>query len=343
MPPLADYGVPGLPLFPEQASEHAAAVDDLFFFILGVTGGVGLLVTFLLVVFVARYRRRTRADRTPRITGLPPLEWAWTLGPLVPFAAMFGWGLSVYDDNFHPPPDCYEVFVVGKQWMWKVQHPGGEREINELHLPAGRAAKLTLISEDVIHDFGVPAFRSKIDVLPARYVSTWYRPTQPGRYHLFCDQYCGTGHADMVGAVVVLRADEHAAWLRGRADGSAALEGRKLFLKHQCISCHRPDAEARAPLLEGLYGRRVALTSGAAVVADQAYIRESILLPAKQVVEGYEAIMPTFQGQVTEEEVLLLTAYIRSLGRGDQPLPNNGSPPPIGAPTRPAQPEGAKK
>lgn len=152
--------------------------------------------------------------------------------------------------------------MVGKQWMWKVQHPGGQREINELYLPVGRPVKVTLTSEDVVHDFGVPAFRSKIDVLPGRYVSTWYRPTEPGRYHLFCDQYCGTGHADMIGSLVVVRPDEHEAWLREHADGSVALEGRKLFLKFQCASCHRADAETRAPILDGLYGRRVALKGG---------------------------------------------------------------------------------
>ena len=323
---LADYGIPGLPLFPEQASEHAARVDHLTFFLLAVTGAVGLLVTALLTVFVTRYRRRSDADRTPRITGFPLLEWGWTLAPLGVFAVMFGWGLTTYTDNFHPPPDAYEVFVVGKQWMWKVQHPGGEREINELHLPAGKPVKVTLISEDVIHDFGVPAFRSKIDVLPGRYVSTWYLPTEPGRYHLFCDQFCGTGHATMVGSVVVMPADEHAAWLRGKAEGSAALEGRKLFLKFQCVNCHSADPAARAPVLEGLYGRRVALRGGGSAVAEHAYIRESILFPAKQVVEGWEPIMPTFQGQASEEDVLLLIAYLRSLSRNETPVPNNARP-----------------
>jgi|SRR5579883_220469 len=332
---FADYGLPGLPLFPEQASTHAENVDNLFFFILAVTGGVGLFVTVLLIVFVARYRRRHITDRTPRITGFPLLEWSWTLGPLVPFTAMFIWGLSTYAENFQPPPDSYEVFIVGKQWMWKVQHPSGQREINELHLPADRPVKVTLISEDVVHDFGVPAFRSKIDVLPGRYVSTWYQPTQPGQYRMFCDQYCGDQHASMVGSVIVMRPDEHAAWLREHAEGSAALEGRKLFLKLQCISCHRPDSEARAPQLGGLYGRSVTLRDGSSIVADHAYIRDSILLPAKQVVEGWEPIMPTFQGQATEEEVLQLIAYIRSLERGGLPLPNNSSPPPVGAPTEP--------
>ena len=339
---FADYGIPGFPLFPDQASVQAERVDRLFFFILLVTGGVGLGVTTLLVVFTARYRRRTAADRTPRITGFPLLEWTWTLAPLGPFAVMFGWGAVTYSENLRPPPDAYEVFVVGKQWMWKAQHPGGQREINELHLPAGRPVKVTLISEDVIHDFGVPAFRMKVDVLPGRYVSTWYLPTAPGRYHLFCNQYCGTGHADMVGDIVVMRADEHGAWLRERAEGSAALEGRKLFLKLQCVNCHRADAEGRAPVLEGLYGRRVALRGGGSVVADHAYIRESILYPPKQVVEGWEPIMPTFRGQVSEDQILQLVAYIRAHGRGDTPTPNNASPPPVGAPTELPKGEGHK-
>ena len=340
---LADYGLPGLPLFPDQASGHAGKVDTLFAFIMAVTGSVGLFVTALMLVFAARYRRRTAADPTPRITGFPLLEWGWTLGPLLPFAAMFGWGLYTYGENFRPPADAYEVFVVGKQWMWKVQHPTGQREINEIHLPAGRAVRATLISEDVVHDFGIPAFRSKIDVLPGRYVSTWYDPTTPGQYHLFCDQFCGTGHSDMVGTVVVMRPDEHESWLRERAEGSAALEGRKLFLKLQCVSCHSADPEARAPVLEGLYGRRAPLRGGGSVVADHAYIRESILLPARKVVDGWEPIMPTFQGQVTEEDILLLTAYIRSLGRGDTPAQNNHSPPPVGAPTDLPKGEDRKK
>jgi cytochrome c oxidase subunit 2 len=342
VPLTAAAGLPDLPLFPEQASAHAAKVDHLFFFILAVTGGVGLLVTLLLVGFTALSRRRSAADRTPRITGFPLLEWGWTLGPLLPFAVMYGWGLAVYGENFRPPPDAYEVFVVGKQWMWKVQHPGGQREINELHLPAGRPVRVTLISEDVIHDFGVPAFRQKIDVLPGRYVSTWYEPTQAGTFHLFCNQYCGTGHAGMVGRVVVQRPDEHAAWLRDHAEGSMALEGRKLFLKFQCVSCHRPDGSARAPLLEGLYGRRVPLKGGGTAVADENYIRESILYPPKLVVEGYEPIMPTFRGQASEEDVLRLIAYIRSLNRGDLPRMNNDTPAPVGAPTE-LPPDGGKK
>jgi cytochrome c oxidase subunit 2 len=322
----------GIPLFPEQASVHARNVDHLFFYLLGVTGGVALLVCLLLVGFSIRYRRRTEDDQTPRITGWALLEWSWTLAPLLFFASMFGWGLVLYTDNFRPPPDAFEIFVVGKQWMWKVQHQGGQREINELHVPVDRPVKLTLISEDVIHDFSVPAFRMKIDVLPGRYVSTWFQPTKTGRFHLFCNQYCGTGHAQMLGTVTVLPADEYESWLREKAEGSSALEGRKLFLKHQCLSCHSADPEARAPVLEALYGRLVPLRGGRTTRADRDYIRESILYPAKQVVAGWEPIMPTFRGQLTEEELLHLVAYIESLQPGKTPKRNDASPAPVGTP-----------
>jgi cytochrome c oxidase subunit II len=332
----------GFPLVPDQASVGAAKVDALFLFILIITGSAGLLVTLLMVVFGIRYRRRPACARTPRITGMPLLEWGWTLSPLVVFGVMFAWGLSVYSDNYRPPPDAYEVFVVGKQWMWKIQHPGGRREINELHIPVDRPVRLTFISEDVIHDFAVPAFRSKIDVLPGRYVSTWYQPTKTGRFHLFCDQFCGTAHARMVGSVVVMKPEDHAAWLRERAEGSPALEGRKLFLKFQCVNCHSADSQARAPVLEGLYDREVPLAGGGRTRADYRYLRDSILLPGKEVVEGWQPIMPTFQGQVTEEEVLQLIAFIRSLGRGETPRRNNADPAPVGTPNAGAGGKAAK-
>ena len=341
--PFADLGLPNLPLFPSQASEQATEVDQLSFFILAMTGGAGLLVTLLLVVFAAAYRRRSNQDRTPRITGLPVLEWGWIIVPAMIFAVMFGWGLVVYSQNLRPPPNAHEVFVVGKQWMWKIQHPGGQREINELHLPAGTPVKLTFISEDVIHDFGVPAFRQKVDVIPGRYVSIYYLPTKTGRYHLFCDQYCGTGHSNMVGTIIVQKPDEYATWLRDHAEGSPALAGRKLFLKLQCVSCHSADSNARAPVLEALYGRRIALRGGGSVVANASYIRESILFPGNKVVEGFESIMPTFQGQVNEEEVIQLIAYIRSLGLNETPKRNEDFPPPVGTPRAGATSKGAKK
>ena len=227
-----------VPLFPEQASTTAERVDTLFFFLCAVTGIMAVSIALLLLYFAVRYRRRAEDDRTPRILGNKRLEWFWTISPMFVFLIMFLWGASIYTSVAQPPPDAPEVFVIGKQWMWKIQHPDGQREINELHVPVGRPVKLTLTSEDVIHDFFVPAFRTKIDVLPGRYVHIWFHADQAGRYHLFCSQYCGTSHAGMVGTVVVMERDEYADWLDSHAEGSLALQGRKLFLKLQCITCH---------------------------------------------------------------------------------------------------------
>src|SRR5262249_28224007 len=237
-------------LFPEQASTSAERVDRLFFFLLAVTGFFSVLIATLVIYFAVRYRRRSPTQKPARITGSLKLEVFWTVVPFALAMIMFVWGVDVYFYLSRPPDDAIEVYVVGKQWMWKIQHPEGQREINELHIPRGQSVKLTLISEDVIHDFFVPAFRTKVDVLPGRYVQTWFHATKTGRYHLFCSQYCGANHSGMVGTVVVQEPEEYAAWLDARAEGGLALEGRKLFLKHQCVSCHSADARARAPVLE---------------------------------------------------------------------------------------------
>jgi cytochrome c oxidase subunit 2 len=326
-----------VPLFPEQASTTAEQVDHLFFFVLSVTGAVALLVTVLVIYFAVRYRRRPTQQRTPRILGSIKLELFWSITPLFIFFVMFGWGASVYFRISRPPANALEVFVVGKQWMWKIQHPDGQREINELHVPVDQPVKLTLISEDVIHDFFVPAFRTKVDVLPARYVQTWFQPTKIGRFNLFCSQYCGTQHSRMIGSVVVMEPLAYDAWLKQHAEGSLALEGRKLFLKLQCVTCHSADSQARAPVLEGLYGSTVHLRGGGTVVADETYIRESILRPAAKIVQGWDPIMPTFEGQVDELDLIKLTAFIKSLGRGQTPVRTEEFPPPVGAPTSPDQ------
>jgi cytochrome c oxidase subunit 2 len=328
-----------VPLFPEQASGMAEDVDLFFFFMLLVTGAVGLLVSVLVIGFAIRYRRRGEDDLTPRITGSMRLEIFWSVVPLFFFLVMFGWGASLFFAQARPPADAMEVYVVGKQWMWKIQHPDGQREINTLHVPVNQAVKLTLTSEDVIHNFGMPAFRTKIDVIPGRYVSTWIQPNRVGSYHLFCDQYCGTSHSLMVGRIIVMEADDYAAWLNSHADGSLALEGRKLFLKLQCINCHSSDARARAPVLEGLYGQTVPLQDGRRVLADEAYFRESILFPRAKIVQGWEPIMPTFKGQVNEEELIQLIAFIKSLRPGQTPVRTEEFPAPVGAPTTPATPQ----
>ncbi len=317
-------------LFPDQASTTAHAVDGLLYFLLAVCGAVGLLVAFLLFYFSIRYRRRPGNAATPPAT-IPSraLEWFWTISPLGVFLVMFIWGALVYVRAYSAPADSTTIYCVGKQWMWKFQHPEGQREINTLHVPAGRPIRLLLTSEDVIHSFFVPAFRVHMDVLPDRYTSVWFHATRPGTYHLFCSQYCGTGHADMVGTVVVQESAEYQEWLKSRAEGSLALQGRKIFLKHRCLSCHSADALARAPVLEGLYKKPVHLQDGRVVPADEQYLRESILHAGARIVAGYENIMPTFAGQIGEDEVIALIAYIESLAPGATPARVEEFPPPV--------------
>jgi cytochrome c oxidase subunit 2 len=325
-----------VPLFPEQASTTAQRVDALFFFLCTVCGTMAILIAALVIFFAFKYHRRSEDERTPRILGNNRLEWFWTISPLFVFLIMFLWGANIYTSVALPPPDAAEIFVVGKQWMWKIQHPSGQREINELHIPVDQPVKLTLTSEDVIHDFAVPAFRTKIDVIPGRYVQTWFQPTKIGRYHLFCSQYCGTSHSNMVGTVIVMEREEYREWLGSQAaTGSLADQGRQLFLKLQCITCHSADAAARAPVLEGLYGRTVPLKDGRTVVADDAYLRESILYPEAKIVQGWEPLMPTFKGQVEEEELIKLLAFIKTLRPGQTPVRNEEASPPLDAPKVP--------
>ncbi len=330
-----------VPLFPEQASTTAQRVDALFFFLCTICGIMSVLIAGLVLFFAFKYRRRAEDERTPRIIGNDLLEWSWTIAPMFVFLIMFLWGASIYTSVAQPPPDALEIFVVGKRWMWKIQHPGGQREINTLHIPVGQPIKLTLTSEDVIHDFFVPAFRTKIDVIPGRYVQTWFEPTKVGHYNLFCSQYCGTSHANMVGippegGVIVMEREDYRQWLGSQAaTGSLADQGRQLFLKFQCITCHSANVDARAPVLEGLYGRTVSLKNGRTVVADDAYLRESILYPEAKVVQGWEPIMPTFKGQADEEDLIKLLAFIKSLKPGQTPVRNEEASPPLDAPKVP--------
>jgi cytochrome c oxidase subunit 2 len=297
-------------------------------------------VAILLFYFAIKYRRRPGAGPPPEASAGLALETFWTVAPLGVFLIMFAWGATIYMEAVRPPDDALTVYVVGRQWMWKFQHPEGQREINQLHVPRGRAVKLLQISEDVIHSFFVPEFRIHMDVLPGRYTTTWFEATKLGTFHLFCSQYCGTNHSGMVGEVIVMEPAEYDNWLNDHAEGSLALEGRKIFLQYRCISCHSATGEARAPSLEELYGRRVPLRDGRNVLADDNYIRESILNPGAKIVAGYEDIMPTFRGQLGEEEILKLIAFIRSLGRGQTPPRVEESPapvttPPIKSPTQP--------
>jgi len=304
----------GTPLFPERASTMAGRVDALYFFLIGIAVFFSLLIAGLIVFYAVKYRRRAPAEIGADIHGSLLLEIGWSGIPLLITMVIFVWGASVFFAMARPPDDALNIYVVGKQWMWKFQHLDGQREIDELHVPLGRPVKLTMTSEDVIHDFFVPAFRVKADVLPGRYTTVWFEPTVPGRYHLFCAEYCGTKHSGMIGQVVVMEPSEYQTWLSGGApEGSLASAGAKLFADLACNTCHRPDAQGRGPVLEGLFGKSVLLQNGETVVVDEAYVRESILTPSAKITSGFQPIMPTFQGLVTEEQLLELVEYIKSL------------------------------
>jgi cytochrome c oxidase subunit II len=304
-----------LPLFPEQASTIAPDVDHLLYFLLGVAVFFTLLIFGAIFVFAIRYRRRSEQELPHDAhTGIT-LEIVWSVIPFGLTMVMFTWGASIFFKQSRPPDGAMEIYVVGKQWMWKIEHLEGRREINELHIPVGRPIRLTMTSEDVIHSFYVPAFRTKQDVVPGRYSMVWFEATKTGKYHLFCAEYCGTRHSGMIGSVYVMEPQEYQTWLSGGTGGTLAESGAKLFTDLACVNCHKMDNSGRGPSLVGVFGSNVPLTGGGSVKADEQYIRESILHPTAKVVANYQPVMPTFQGLVTEEGVLELVEYIKGLAR----------------------------
>jgi cytochrome c oxidase subunit 2 len=304
-----------VPFLPDSASTLSWKVDAIYFYLSGVTLFFTLLISAILVFFVIRYRRRTPYEIPRPIAGSHKLETLWTVIPFMIAMTMFGWGASVYFEQSKPPQNAIEVYVVGKQWMWKIQHSTGQREINELHVPVGRKVKLIMTTEDVIHDFFVPAFRMKADLVPGKYTTEWFEATKPGTYHLFCAEYCGTNHSGMIGSVIVMEPREFDNWLSGNAGNTTpAVAGQQLYQTLGCVSCHGASGEGgRGPTLAGLFGRQVRLVGGQTVRADEAYIRESIINPQAKLVEGFGPIMPTFQGQISEDQLVQLLAFIKSL------------------------------
>jgi cytochrome c oxidase subunit II len=312
------------PLFPPNASTIATEMDLLYLFIGAVSAFFTVLVTAIVVYFAVRYRRRRDDEVGADIHGSLALELTWTIIPFFLAMVMFVWGAKVFFDLSRPPLDAMDIYVVGKQWMWKVQHADGVREINEMHVPIGRAVRLTMGSEDVLHDYSIPAFRVKMDVVPGKLTTMWFTATVAGTYHLFCAEYCGTKHSGMIGSVIAMTPEDYVTWSRSMltgGSGPAAQTGERLFTDLACITCHKDDATGRGPSLRGVYGSKVELTDGRVVVADDNYLRESITDSQAKVVKGYQPIMPAFQGQVSEESLLQLIAYIRSL----RPRPTAGA------------------
>jgi cytochrome c oxidase subunit II len=302
------------PLFPDQASSVAQYVDGLYLTLVVLTGTVSVLIWIAVFYFAIKYRRRPENELAEEIEPPAFLETAWTVIPAIIFVGIFVAGAWVFFRIQRPPDHALDVYATGRQWMWKFQHPTGQREINALHVPVGRPVRITMASEDVVHSLWFPAFRVKMDVLPSRYRTMWFEATRTGRFHIFCAEYCGTLHSGMIGYVEVMEPTEYQRWLAGGTEGSLASQGEKIFQKYSCNTCHTNDATARGPVLAGLFGKSVQLTNGQSVVADENYIRESILNPQAKVAAGFQPIMPTFQGQVNEEDLIKLLAYIRSLG-----------------------------
>jgi cytochrome c oxidase subunit 2 len=304
----------GTPLFPEQASTLAADVDALYFFILAVTAFVAILVTVVVIFFAAKYSTRDPLEVGAQIHGSIPLELAWSIIPFLVTIVIFVWSANVFFDLQRPPDQTLEIYATGKRWMWKFQHLDGQNEINELHVPAGRPIKVTFTSEDVLHSMFFPAFRTKADAIPGRYSTVWFTATVVGEHHLFCAEYCGTNHSGMVGKVIVMEPAAYADWLTGNVGGGSLVSrGERLFGDLACNTCHLSDGRGRGPSLSNKFGAAEKLVTGATVAVDEAYVRESILTPQAKLVDGYQPLMPTFQGLVSEENVMALVEYVKSL------------------------------
>jgi cytochrome c oxidase subunit 2 len=304
----------GIPLFPEQASTLAPRVDNLYFFIVAVTAFFAIAVTVVVIVFAVKYRTDDPLAVGDRIHGSIPLELAWSIIPFIISLVIFAWASDVFFDLVRPPNQSLEIYATGKRWMWKFQHIDGQNEINELHVPLGRAVKVTFTSEDVLHSLFFPAFRTKADAIPGRYSSVWFTPTKLGEFHLFCAEYCGTRHSGMIGRVVVMDPAAYQAWLAGTTVGtSLAARGEQLFNDLACNSCHRSVDSDRGPTLVNKFGTSQALVDGSTVTVNETYVRESILTPQVKIARGFQPSMPTFQGLITEENVMALVEYLKTL------------------------------
>ena len=316
-----------VPLYPEQASSFAWQVDYLYFYLILVSVAFMIPIVAVIFFFAMKYREKDKYAAPHGLHGSIVLETTWSIIPFIISMTIFLGGAIVYYNQYRIPDDPdMQVYVVGKQWMWKLQHETGQREINELHIPVGRKVKLTMTTEDALHSFYVPAFRTKMDVVPGRFTYLWFEATKPGKYHLFCAEYCGLNHSGMGGYVYVMEQRDFDNWLSGNVSGQTPVEaGRDLFEnKLGCASCHTGGAGQRGAPLEGIFNHEVALVGGQKVIANEEYIRNSILNPSAQIVEGYQPIMPTFKGQVTEEQLISLVAYIKSLSGVTGPSTQTG-------------------
>lgn len=331
----------GIPLFPEAASSFASEVDALYLFIVAVSAFFTVAVSAAVVFFAFRYRRKHPEEIGAHIEGSLPLELLWSIIPTIISMVMFAWGAKLFYEIRRPPAEAMQIYAVGKQWMWKFQHTGGQREINELHVPVGRPIKVLVTSEDVLHDLYFPSFRTKIDAIPGRYQPLWFEATKPGRYHIFCAEYCGTKHSGMIGTVIVMEPQQYQDWLAGGgSEGTMAERGAKLFNDLACNTCHLDSGQGRGPSLKDIVGKPVELAGGQTAIVDEGYLRESILNSQAKIVKGFTPLMPTFQGLVSEEGLAALIEHIKSLSpqaAASAPAPVPAAAPSTSTPAAPAQ------
>jgi cytochrome c oxidase subunit 2 len=304
-----------IPIKPAAASSIAEGVDHLYFVLTVITLFFTISIFATIFYFMIKFRRRSPNEVPEDTKEHLALELTWTIVPTLITVFLFVWASSLYFENSRPPRAATEIFVVGKQWMWHIQHPEGVREINELHVPVNEPISITLTSDDVIHDFYIPAFRVKKDAVPGRYTELWFQATKVGTYHIFCGQYCGADHAEMIGWVYVMSPTDYAQWLSGGSKNETmAQTGERLFTQLGCVTCHVADGTGRGPSLVGVYGKQQKLASGEMKMVDGPFIRQAIVNPNSIPLPNYPPIMPTFQGQINEEQVLQLIAYVKSLG-----------------------------
>jgi cytochrome c oxidase subunit 2 len=314
-----------LPLVPPQASDWAGPIDALFWTLNLLTIAFTALVAILVIALAIRYRRGNPVDRSNPVHTSHVLELSWSIGPMFLGLAMFVWAAKLYAGMYgNPPADAQDVYVIGKQWMWHLQHTNGIRENNEMHIPVGKPIKMVMISQDVIHSFFVPAFRIKRDVIPGRFTSFWFTPTRAGKYHLLCAEYCGTDHSEMTGYVYVMEPAEYQTWLETKgartqdtqpAPTTMVEAGKALYEQYGCGDCHDPEGMNRGPILAGVFNTRVRTRDGGSVLADESYLRKSILEPSEEIADQYQQVMPSYKGQLSEEQVVSVIEYIKSMGR----------------------------
>lgn len=318
-------------LFPEQASTMALQVDLLYFYLVAITLFFTGLIVLAIIVFAVKYREREKFTTPERIEGSLKLETLWSVIPFLISMSIFAWGAYLYFQLYRTDQkDTMEFYAVGKQWMWKFQHPTGQREINNLHVPMGRKIKMTMTTEDVLHDLYFPAFRTKADVVPGRYTYLWFEATQEGTFPIYCAEYCGLNHSGMGGSITVLSPAEYEKWLMGNAGLPPAEAGKQLFTNtYGCASCHSIDGATggqwRGPTLKEVFGKEIELSDGTKKIADENYIRRSIENPQAELVKGYGGIMPTFKGQINPDQMNQLIAYIKTLSSAGTTTPTGAS------------------